>query len=204
MVLYWLIWTSVRLYFFGWLRVRVEGLENVPAHGAAIVCVNHRSWADPLLVGGVFPRRLYYMAKQEMFSAFPFFHVILRTVGAFPVQRHKADRKALRKAMALLAAGRLVAVFPEGTRSKSGEVGKAEPGAALLAVWSHKEVLPVGISGPYRRGQLVVRVGKPIVLTTEALRGKDLQVMADDQIMGAVRRLVEGPTLPARAAAGRS
>lgn len=204
MILYWLIWSSLRLYFFGWLGVRVDGLENVPSNGAAIACVNHRSWADPLLVGAVFPRHLFYMAKEEMFNV-PALGLILRTVGAFPVRRHSADRRALRKAMALLASRRIVAVFPEGTRSRSGALGKAEPGAALLAAWSKSLVVPVAISGEYRRGHLSVRIGAPFrVAVGEARSARDLQAVADEQIMGAVRGLlVQGEPLGTKAVLGR-
>jgi len=204
MVLYWLIWTALRTYFLGFLGVRVEGWENIPARGAAIVCVNHRSWTDPLLIGAIFPRRLYYMAKEEVFSVPPF-AFILRMVGAFPVRRHKADRRALRKAMSLLARERIVAVFPEGTRSKSGELGRAEPGAALLAAWSNRPVVPVAISGDYhKRGSLVVRIGAPFrVSVGERRSARELQAVADEQIMGAVRRLLERGLGGPRAALGR-
>ena len=191
MVLYWVIRTIARWCFVVWFGVRPEGLENIPSSGAALLCANHRSWADPLLISAVIPRPLFYMAKEEMFSV-PALAFILRMVGAFPVRRHSADRRALRKALALLTCGRVVALFPEGTRSRTGEIGKAEPGVALLAAWSACPVLPAAISGRYRRGQLVVRIGTPVHLTWgDRPRGPDLQVVADDQIMGAVRRLVD-------------
>ena len=192
MILYWFCWLVLRPYFFGLLRVRLEGAEHLPRQGGVVLCSNHISWLDPLLLGAAMPRQLFYMTKVEAFASWAG-NAILRTVGAFPVHRHRGDRKAIRHALQLLQGGRIVAVFPEGTRSRDGRLGPAEPGAALLAAWSGKAVVPVAISGPYRPGRLTVRVGHPFVLHLPDGRrptGADLQQVAEDQIMGALRTLL--------------
>lgn len=191
MILYWSLWATFRVFFGVGLRVRVEGLEHVPRRGPFVLCSNHKSWLDPILLGTTLPRQLFYMAKQEIFTSLPA-ALILRTVGAFPVRRHHADRHALRKALALLGGGRAVAMFPEGTRSRDGSVGRAQPGAALLALASGAEVVPVAICGEYRPGRLVVRFGRPFSLIEpgrDHWSSTELRALADEKIMGAVRAL---------------
>jgi len=194
MILYWFCWIVLRFFFVVILRLRVEGRENIPRSGSFVLCSNHVSWLDPLLLGAMFPRRLYYMTKVEAFAS-PVAGMILRTVGAFPVRRHAPDRGAIRRALDLLSNGRTVAVFPEGTRSRDGQLGRAEPGAALLAVWSGAEVLPVAISGSYRPGRLRLRYGSGFRLTRPDNRrhsGETLQRLADEEIMGRVAALLPG------------
>jgi len=200
MMLYWFCWIVFRFYFFVLLRVRVEGLEHIPADGSFVVCSNHISWLDPLMLGAAFPRQLFYMTKAEAFES-PVAAGILRTVGAFPVRRHTADRRAIRRALDLLGAGRVIAVFPEGTRSRDGRLGRAEAGAALLAVWSGALVLPVAINGRYRPGGLALRFGQGFRLTRPATRrqaGAALQQLADQEIMGAIAALLPGGPRPRR------
>ncbi len=191
MVLYYFLWIVLRFWYRLVLRVRLEGLAQVPRNQAYVLCSNHISWQDPMLLGAIMPQQVYFMAKAEMFTS-PVGGLILRTVGAFPVRRHTADRGALRRALDLLRSRRPVAVFPEGTRSRSGEFGTAEPGAALLAMWSGAPIVPVAISGRYRRGGLRVAVGAPFRLQFGPRRPStsELQRMAQEQIMGAVRALV--------------
>lgn len=201
MILYWLVWLALRVFFLFGMRVRVEGMEHVPRSGPFVLCSNHVSWIDPLLLGALLPRKLFYMAKKEMFTS-PLLALVLRTVGAFPVRRHQADRRALRTALDLLGGGRAVAVFPEGTRSRDGSLGRAQPGAALLALHSGARVLPVAICGRYRRGGITVRFGPTFhVAAPRQARPSSLELraVADQQIMGAVRAL-----LPARPTGGRA
>lgn len=194
MVLYWFLWLVLRAWYRLVVRVRLEGLNQVPRGEGFVVCSNHISWQDPMLLGAVMPRQLFFMTKAEAFAS-PLGGLILRTVGAFPVRRHTADRGAIRRALDLLKSRRPVVVFPEGTRSRDGRLGIAEPGAALLAVWSGALVLPVAISGRYRRGALRVAVGTPFrVRSGPGARRpstSELQRIAQEQIMGAVGSLAD-------------
>lgn len=129
--------------------LRIEGLERVPPTGGLLVICNHLHNADPILLAASFPRPLHFMAKKELF-AIPVVGPIIRGVGAFPVDRGRADRWALRRAEATLAQGIAVAMFPEGTRSTTGALQVAHPGAALLALRSGVPVIAMGITGTER------------------------------------------------------
>lgn len=145
-------------------RVRVDGRENVPAHGRVLVYANHIHAWDPPVVGCVLNRQVFFMAKHELF-AYPILRPLLIALGAFPVKRGQADRTAMRRAMTLLEQERVVGMFPEGTRRRDGRLGKAAPGAVLLAVHCKAPLLPIAIKGPYRLFRpLRVRIGKPFEL----------------------------------------
>lgn len=123
----------------------VHGEENVPPMGPLIVVANHVSNFDPPLMSASFPRRIWFLAKKELFKG-PgkwFFS----TYGAYPVNRTATDPKAYRWALDKLASDQCVTIFPEGTRSRTGAMKKAQPGVVRLAMKSQAAIVPVGISG---------------------------------------------------------
>ena len=141
--LYWLF----RLVF----RCRVCGTENIPATGAVIIASNHIGNFDPPLIGCHIPRRIYFMAKEELFR-FPIFADVIRWLGAFPVKRGSADRQAVKRMLEILVAGQVLGVFPEGTRGKNGVLGEPEPGMAMMALKTGTTVVPVAVTGTDFRG----------------------------------------------------
>ena len=152
----------VKMIFFALYRINVIGVENIPKTGKVIICSNHLSNLDPPTIGITTPRPIYFMAKQELFQN-PFLRLLMSNLHAFPVKRGTGDREALRKGLQLLDEGKVFCLFPEGTRSKTGELGKPLAGAGFFAKSSKAAVVPAVIIGPYKVGKrLKVVYGKPI------------------------------------------
>ncbi|HMM21329.1 MAG TPA: lysophospholipid acyltransferase family protein [Selenomonadales bacterium] len=153
-------------------RWRITGVENIPATGGLIVASNHISLWDPPLIGCALPtsRKIHFMAKAELFS-WPVFRWVITELGAFPVRRGAADRNAIRTALGLVEAGGVFGIFPEGTRSKTGELGQAAPGMAMIALKAGVPIVPTAVRGTNKVfcdghlfPQFEIRFGKPICL----------------------------------------
>ncbi|MFD2168721.1 lysophospholipid acyltransferase family protein [Tumebacillus lipolyticus] len=192
MVLYRFFRALFRGFFKIFYRWQVIGRENIPQEGGLLVCANHISNLDPPLVGSAMERPLSFMAKDSLFKI-PVFGAGIRSVGAFPVRRGAGDRGAIRASLELLSAGKALCLFPEGTRSKTGEVNKGQGGAAMLALRANAEVVPAAIIGPYRPFRPVKIVyGQPVDLS--AYRGKktnsEMIEKATEDIMNAIRQLL--------------
>jgi 1-acyl-sn-glycerol-3-phosphate acyltransferase len=175
-------------------RWQVSGAENVPA-GGVIIASNHISLWDPPLLGTALPRRIHFMAKEELFAN-PLFSWIITRLGAFPVKRGTADRTAIRTALTLLAEGSILGIFPEGTRSKTGALGSPEPGLALLALKSGAPVVPAAIIGTnkvFSDGHLFPRFqvifGKPIQFSKDN-SGKESMESMSMRVMTEISRLL--------------
>ncbi len=143
-------------------RFEVIGRENIPKDGGVLICTNHIHALDPPIVGINTPRPVHFMAKYELFSV-PILGKIISKVGSFPVKRGLSDREALRKGLSVLKEGHVLGLFPEGTRSQTGELGKGLAGAGFFALRSQAAVVPCAIIGPYKRfRRLKVIFGEPI------------------------------------------
>jgi 1-acyl-sn-glycerol-3-phosphate acyltransferase len=129
--------------------VRLEHIERVPKSGGVLVVANHLHNADPILLNAAFPRPLHFMAKKEAFKN-PVLRFFLRAGGAFPVDRGKGDRAAIRRAQATLSSGVSLGMFPEGTRSSARSLQKAHSGAGMMALLNGVPVQPVSITGTER------------------------------------------------------
>ncbi|MGB9885949.1 MAG: lysophospholipid acyltransferase family protein [Moorellales bacterium] len=181
-MLYWLGKVIFWVFFTVFCRWEVTGRENVPRRGPVVVVSNHISLWDPIAVGVALPRRVYFMAKEELFRL-PLVGLVLRGLGAFPVRRGEADLAAMRQALRLLRQGKVVGIFPEGGRSRRGTLEEFQRGAALLALRTQAPLLPVALIGTNRilgrRGafyRFKVRVGPPIWPAPEAMLAKGTEV----------------------------
>ncbi|MCS6957020.1 MAG: lysophospholipid acyltransferase family protein [Aquificaceae bacterium] len=144
-------------------RVEVSGFENIPS-GPCIVASNHRSHLDPPVLNSVFPEPLRFLAKEELFRV-PIIGRLLPHMGAIPVRRGSGDLEVLELAIELMHYGCKIGIFPEGTRANPGEFLKPKLGIGLLAVKSHKPVLPVYIEGTdkvFPRHAKLPKPGHPI------------------------------------------
>ncbi len=148
-------------------RVHVEGREHVPAQGAALVAANHQSFCDSLFLPLVVPRTVTFLAKAEYFDS-PKTAWFFRAVGQIPVRRASEEtERALETAADALAEGRVVAVYPEGTRSLDGRVHRGRTGVARLSLECGVPVVPVGIQGTAAVqpvGKRLMRPGKTVVV----------------------------------------
>lgn len=190
-------------------RTTVEGRENYPAEGGFIIVSNHASFLDPPYVGMTVPRRIAYLAKGELFRI-PGFGAVLRAVGAFPVERAGAARPALRASAEVLRAGVPLLVFPEGTRTKDGQLQEARPGVGMLIAQNPQvPIVPVYISGTFdawgpgkvipRPSKVRIRIGKPFLIpvpeSAEPLK-KQLYQELGRQTLSHIRRIDPSLKMP--------
>jgi len=149
------------------MGLKVEGFRNIPRSGAVIVAPNHLSYLDPLLVAVAIDRPIHFMAKAELFNN-KILGKLLTKVYAFPVKRGNADRHAIRHALQLMEEGKVLGIFPEGTRKRPGRVEHTQAGAAMIALRSGAPILPVACIGSDRSfpcgwlWPLIIRIGEPI------------------------------------------
>jgi 1-acyl-sn-glycerol-3-phosphate acyltransferase len=184
---------------------RVEGDERIPRTGAFILVSNHCSNLDPEILGwaiGYRTRRLiHFMAKSEMLR-WPVLGWLASQSGVYFVRRGEGDRAAQRFSLGALAAGRPIAMFPEGTRSRDGRLKAGKHGAALLAMRSGAPLLPVGIAGTHRMfpgrariphaARVVVRIGEPFTLphTPDGRLDRRALEAGTQRIMSAISELL--------------
>ncbi|SFA98296.1 1-acyl-sn-glycerol-3-phosphate acyltransferase [Bacillus sp. cl95] len=171
-------------------RIETIGIENFPKEGGVLLCSNHIDNLDPPVVAIMASRPVHFMAKEELFSV-PVLGKIVSRLNAFPVKRGMSDREAIRKGLAVLKEQKVLGLFPEGTRSKNGELGKGLAGAGFFALRSDATVLPCAIIGPYKPFKKLKMVyGEPIdmqKLRTEKASADE----ATDVIMSEIRKLIE-------------
>ncbi|MDF2568232.1 MAG: hypothetical protein K0R90_1688 [Oscillospiraceae bacterium] len=136
-----------------WYKVEVRGKENLPEKGGYIICCNHRTNFDPLFLGTKINPDLTFMAKSELFET-PIFGHIIKWLGAFPVHRGKGDTTAINTAVESIKDGKVLAIFPEGNRSKDGQLQRFKSGAALVSSRTGADIVPACV---YFKGELSFR-----------------------------------------------
>ena len=180
----------VSAVFYPLYRIQVIGKENFPKEGGVLLCANHIDNLDPPVVGITAPRPVRFMAKEELFQM-PLLKGLLPRLHAFPVKRGMSDRQAMRTALSVLKNGEVVGLFPEGTRSKTGELQKGLAGAGFFALRGNAVVMPCAIIGsykPFRR--LKVIYGKPLDMTPYRERKASAEEVTE-VIMDEIRKLIE-------------
>ena len=145
-------------------NVRFEGMEHFPKEGGYILAPNHIVAVDPVYISTRVPQPVHYMGKQEAFGN-AFTKWFLTSFNSFPVARGTGDQQAIDYAVKLLEHGKVLGIFPEGTRSKDGKLGRAKSGVAHIAKAAHADVMPVSVrfeGKPKFRAKVVVRYGEII------------------------------------------
>ena len=170
------------------------GRHNIPASGPVIVAPNHISYLDPPLVGAAVPRASVFMARHDLWDN-KILNWLLPYLGAFPVHRGQPDRNAIRRALDELGKGKVLIIFPEGTRSPDGRLQPGEPGVALIVQKSNAPVIPTAVIGSnemmtpgrsgIRRANLKVIFGPPLHFTKDQPREEIIEA-----IMGGIDSLL--------------
>jgi 1-acyl-sn-glycerol-3-phosphate acyltransferase len=180
-------------------RLKIYGRENLIEDGPAIYASNHASYLDPPLVGVACRKEVFYLARKTLFEK-PVLGPLLPRINCIPVDRDRGDVGAVRTLLRLLKEGKRVVVFPEGTRSKDGNLQPARAGLGLIIAKSLAPVVPVRVFGSYaalpRSGgihfvPITLVVGKPIFFTKEDL-GTDERLAyqtLSDRVMSAIAAL---------------
>ena len=178
---------GAQLVFSVLFGIRLYGVRNVPKTGPVILASTHQSFLDPIAVELGLPRQGHIMARDSLFRNRAF-RLLIESLNAFPIERDSADVGAFRRAIRRLRDGHMLLLFPEATRTRTGDIGRLRPGLGLLAHWSHAQVVPVTIDGAFecwprsrmipRPGKIRVMYGRPMRLTSKKRVDRERFVVA--------------------------
>jgi 1-acyl-sn-glycerol-3-phosphate acyltransferase len=165
------------------LRWRATGRHHVPESGGVLLISNHLSYLDVFFLGIPLRRPLNYVARSTLFI--PVLATLIRSVGGFPIQREGMGASGMKETLRRLRAGGIVTLFPEGTRSRDGELGPLKPGIAVLVQRAGVPVVPVGLAGTYEvwpRSRLLpaphpIRIHYGPAIFPEELEGMETEVI---------------------------
>lgn len=197
---YYLATFATRVLLVTLTRWEVTGRQHVPRRGGLILISNHLNNVDPPILSASLPRRIIFMAKEEVYHSRGIMGVLTRAFGAFPIRRGEVDRRALRQAFRALEQGMALGMFPEGRRSPTGRLQPAQMGTAWIALESGAPILPVaiwGTEGIHRLGDILARprirvnIGKPFSLPSSPLEKRSARLaQATQTIMEAIAALL--------------
>jgi 1-acyl-sn-glycerol-3-phosphate acyltransferase len=199
-------WTCFRVMYATYFRWRVFNAERVPQSGGVILASNHASFLDPPLVGSGLKRDINYLARDSLFR-FPGIGALLRSWNAVSVDREGGGAKGLKMILDRLLQGNGIILFPEGTRTKDGNLQPARSGIGLTVIKSAAPVVPVRVFGTFeaygrkhtlpRPRRVMVKYGQPMnfeklraeAKTCDKARLKEIYQQVADEIMAAIGRL---------------
>ena len=195
----------LRLLSVTFFRLRFQGRERIPAEGGALVCSNHQSYLDPIFVGVVFQRRLNYLARKTLFRFGPF-GWLLGFIDVIPIDRDGFGLGGIKETLTRLKRGELVLVFPEGTRTATGELAPLKPGFVALARRSKTGLLPVGLDGAFNAWPRSARWPRPAkvhVCIGEMIPPERVTAMTDEDLVAELERRIRACQSQARIARQR-
>jgi len=195
------VYRLLRFFFALYLRMfhllRIKGMAQVPVDGPVILCANHSSYFDSMLLALCTRRQVHFLIHHS-FYRHPLLGWFVRKCGAIPVAQSGNDKEAMSRALAILKGGGVLGIFPEGRLSRTGLPDEGKPGAALLAAASGAVIVPVTISGAYavfpkgrRRpggGTILVEVHRPVKADRTRRKDKGYLRGVTDEVMGRICR----------------
>lgn len=197
---YWLAKTVVRTVFILFSRTRIVNERNVPSEGGLLLVCNHISHLDPPMVGSTCKRMVYFLAKRELFKGF-IVGWFMRNSGQVPVHRGKG-KDAVEAAVNLLNKGKCICIFPEGTRSRTGEMMRPHTGIVVIASQVNVPIVPMLVEGTFEMmppkakfpklwSKVRITYGEPFYLTDEDkdLTSKEKMRETADMIMSKIKAL---------------
>ncbi len=160
--MYKFVCTLVKAFIMLIFRVKLNGSENVPTEGGFVLCSNHLSNWDPPLLQAFLKRRIYYLAKEELFHVFGL-SLVLKMIKAIPVKRSTADFASIKTSIKTVKGGGVIGIFPTGQREMVKGEGDVKSGIGFLAVKTEAPVLPVHITASYRIfSKVTIDIGEPL------------------------------------------
>ncbi len=185
-------------------RLKTVGRENLPKEGGLMLVSNHASNLDPPIVGCALPRDIYTLAKAELARIPIFGPFLVHACYAIPLRRKGVDREAMKKCVKLMKSGEIVSMFPEGTRTRDGELQRGKPGAAMIALQGGAPCVPAYIDGSFRAWprarwfplprKITIYYGKPFNLPerAEGQSAKEHYQACADEMMRRIAALRPG------------
>lgn len=178
----------------GWLlfRLKLRGINQFPTIGGAVVCSNHQSYFDPLLLGALCNRRMNYLARENLFSS-KLFGGLIRFYDAIPVRRDGMSITGLKETLRRLKRGELVVIFPEGTRTQDGDIAPLKSGFCMLARKAKVPLMPVAIDGAYDvwpKGQRFPRLARVCLQAGELIPAETVAELNDDELVALVQERI--------------
>ena len=181
---YWFARWVCKIFCMVFFRVHVYGRSNVPEEGAFVLVGNHQSFLDPLFCGVPLKRRLFFLARDTLFTNWLFGRVI-SSVGTIPVRRNQADFTAMKMLIRKLKEGSGVCLFPEATRTRDGKISPFKPGLGLLCRRGRAVVVPVVIDGAFEcwpRHRKIFSPGRVAVCYGKKITIEQLESMNDKEL----------------------
>jgi len=198
-------WKAIHLFVTAakplFCQLTVEGRENIPATGGCVLTCNHSMGPDFLVLGYLSPRQVYFMVKAELMEANRWLGRFLRYNGCFPVHRGDGDMGAVQHAVDLVRSGRVLGMFPEGTRSRTGKLQRGRSGAAYVAMQARAPIVPAVVINSESilrrsnylslkpRTKVLARIGEPLTPPSNPNDRRSLRSYTRD-IMAAMANLL--------------
>jgi 1-acyl-sn-glycerol-3-phosphate acyltransferase len=173
-------------------RLRCHGRDNVPPSGAVLVCSNHQSYLDPVLLGVCFNESMNFLARKTLFRS-KLFGWLIAYLDAIPIDREGMSLEGIKETLRRLKRGERVLMFPEGTRSEDGNLGEVKPGVCALARRGKASILPMAVDGAFEAWPRSAKIPRSVTVTVQIgqlLPAHQIDQMSDQQLVDELQRRI--------------